>query len=236
MNAEKHRILNRRKSNDEAGWGFLKLMTALALLPENLIEEGFVLITKTIFDIEKSDDHLKTFVNYYSKVWLRGFKPSLFSVYKKHDRTNNASERHNRQLKETLKEHSTIIMFLSMYNDNTNTISFKNYNFYINTIFICEGYLTEYQRHIRGFLIHTNFWRRLENNTSKRRETQINDIWSEIEEEGNNVDLLLILYKLANFIGKAKGIHILPSILLVLLLYGLCFSFLLSCSSPLFFS
>lgn len=49
MNAEKHHTVNRRKTDDEVGWGFVKLMTALALLPENLIEEGCALITKDYF-------------------------------------------------------------------------------------------------------------------------------------------------------------------------------------------
>jgi len=82
----------------------------LALLPEELIKEGFQVVA-TIFDDCK---HLQTFIDYYRETWINGFKPGSFCVFQQIHRTNNISERHNRELQESLKKHSTIVEFLGI--------------------------------------------------------------------------------------------------------------------------
>lgn len=49
-------------------------------------------------------------------------------------------------------------------------------------------------------MINEKFWTRAEK--SKQKERDLNNIQNTIEEEGENVDLLLIMYKLSNIIGK----------------------------------
>lgn len=106
-NADKRGILKER----ELGLGATKLLTCLALLPEILIEEGFNIIANVIFG---DCNNLKSFFNYYEATWINGFKPGLFYVFKEMNKTNNVSERHNRELKKNLMEHSTIVEFLGM--------------------------------------------------------------------------------------------------------------------------
>lgn len=77
----------------------MKLLISLALLPEPLIKEGFNIISTVIFANCK---YIEPFLNYYRKTWLNGFKPESFCVCKQVHRTNNISERHNRELKESL--------------------------------------------------------------------------------------------------------------------------------------
>lgn len=103
-NAKKHKILK-----DDQGHGAIKLLISLALLPVSLIEKGFYMISKIIF---VSCKHLEPFFTYYYETWINGFKPESFCVYKNFHRTNNISERHNRQLKKDLNKHSTIVAFL----------------------------------------------------------------------------------------------------------------------------
>ncbi|XP_071568719.1 uncharacterized protein [Temnothorax nylanderi] len=93
----------------ELGWGLIKLLKCLAFLPETYIEEGFQLIHGIIFHDCKN---LKPFIQYYKETWINSFKPNSFCVYGEKYRTNNVTERHNRELKENLKKHSTIVKFL----------------------------------------------------------------------------------------------------------------------------
>lgn len=108
-NAEKHGIL--KGNRKELGWGATKLLIALAFLPENLIEEGYELITKIIFD---DNEHLHPFFQYYTETWLHGFQPASFCIYQELHRTNNISERHNRELGESLNKHPRIVLFLGI--------------------------------------------------------------------------------------------------------------------------
>lgn len=108
-NAEKHGIL--KGEEKVLGWGATKLLIALALLPEEIIEEGFEIISEVIF---KDCKKLKSFFNYYQDTWIKGFKPGAFCVFQQSEKTNNASERHNRELRQDLHKHSTIVEFLGI--------------------------------------------------------------------------------------------------------------------------
>ncbi|XP_071642158.1 uncharacterized protein [Temnothorax longispinosus] len=108
-NADKHKIL--KGDQKELGWGATNLLIALAFLPEQLIEEGFNIIDKIIFNDCK---YLQSFFNYYRETWLNGFKPGSFCIFKKLHSTNNVSERHNRELLESLNKHSRIVEFLDL--------------------------------------------------------------------------------------------------------------------------
>lgn len=83
----------------------------MAYLPEELIVEGFYLIKNVIFHDCKQ---LQSLFTYYKETWINGYKPSSFTVFNEIHRTNNISERHNRELKRDLYKHSTIVEFLGM--------------------------------------------------------------------------------------------------------------------------
>lgn len=80
-NAEKFKIIKRYKTDCEE-WNIIKLLIALALLPEELIKEGFYLIQNIIFDVEQNAK-IKKLLQYYHSTWINGFKPISFCVYKK---------------------------------------------------------------------------------------------------------------------------------------------------------
>lgn len=109
-NAKKQNLL--KKVDKELGHGIVQLLICFALLPKKLIKEGFHLIKHVILN-EKTKE-MEHFLNYYEKTWLDTFKPDAFSVYGQKHRTNNVSERHNRELKKTLKKHSTVLQFLGV--------------------------------------------------------------------------------------------------------------------------
>lgn len=108
-NAKKHGILKGDKK--EIGCGATKLLTSLAYLPLTLIEEGFELISTIIFN---DCTYLQSFFHYYKETWINGFKPDSFCVFQHAHRTNNVSERHNRELRSNLKKHTTIVEFLGI--------------------------------------------------------------------------------------------------------------------------
>ncbi|XP_032690403.1 uncharacterized protein LOC116853433 [Odontomachus brunneus] len=105
-NAGKHGIL--KDDGYESGLSAIKLLKSLAFLPKKLIEEGFELISKIIF---KDCPYLQSFFNYYKKTWIDNFKPDSFCVFQEIYRTNNVSKKHNRELRENLKKHTTIFIF-----------------------------------------------------------------------------------------------------------------------------
>lgn len=63
-------------------------------------------------------------------------------------------------------------------------------------------YLSEHQKPIHSFLKHQKFWTRLEDPKEPDIRAQLDKIWTEIEANVENLDLLLILYKLSNVTGK----------------------------------
>lgn len=102
-----------KNDKNGVGWGVTKLLVALAFLPETLILEGFNIISEIIF---KNCTSLQSFIKYYKDTWINGFKPESFSVFQQIHRTNNISERHNRELRINLKKHTTIAEFLGILN------------------------------------------------------------------------------------------------------------------------
>lgn len=72
------------------------MLISLAYLPEELIIEGFHVIANVIFEGCKN---LHLFFIYYEETWVNGFKPNSFSIFNTTHRTNNITERHNRELK-----------------------------------------------------------------------------------------------------------------------------------------
>lgn len=70
-------------------------------------------------------------------------------------------------------------------------------------------YLTEHQKMIRNFERHPEFWARTERQNIREKENAQKNVWKEIEKNIENVDLLLILYRLSQFVGrKNKSINI----------------------------
>ncbi|XP_077270938.1 uncharacterized protein LOC143902104 [Temnothorax americanus] len=107
QNADKRGILKGREK--ELGWPATKLLICLAYLPKELIVEGFHLIENVIFEDCKM---LQPFFSYYKETWINDFKPNSFCIFNETHKTNNISERHNRELKAQLQKHSTIVEFL----------------------------------------------------------------------------------------------------------------------------
>ena len=64
---------------------------ALALLPTNLILDGFNLLNDKV-ELCPQAEQLRVFVNYFEHEWLNNFKPSTWSVSKSNWRTNNFAE------------------------------------------------------------------------------------------------------------------------------------------------
>ena len=177
--------------------GAAKLLTALALLPEKLIKDGFHVIWDIIFNNSK---YLESFFKYYTDTWLNGFKPNSFCVYKELDRTNNIPERHNRELKESLEKHSTIVAFLGKLSIAFNSIIFLQFNCSYTSILFTAN-LTEHQKSIHSMLRHPIFWTRTRSSL-KVKELEIQKMWQLIEDNSDDLDLLDILYKLSKLVGK----------------------------------
>lgn len=86
-------------------------MIALALLPSIEIEKVFEHIKKETQ--EKFGNFFNEYFDYFEKTWIKGFKPSCFSVYKKIDRTNNSIESYHKILNSMIKNSLNATSFMS---------------------------------------------------------------------------------------------------------------------------
>lgn len=98
-----------KRENKRIRLGYNKTI-ALTFLDIGVLEQMIQSFEIIIF---RDCKNLQSFFNYYKQT-LNDFKPGLFSIFKEIDRTNNASERHNRELKQSLQKHSRIITFLGI--------------------------------------------------------------------------------------------------------------------------
>jgi hypothetical protein len=73
----------------------IRSFMALALLPIDLISDGFELLKKKVQESPQAEQ-LKLFLVYFQKQWLKCFKPAIWSVGDSSWRTNNFAEREKR--------------------------------------------------------------------------------------------------------------------------------------------
>lgn len=62
--------------------------------------------------------------------------------------------------------------------------------------------MTQHQNKIRHFLTHATFWTRWESKKYKEKDLKLHAIWNEMEAMGEDVDLLIIIFKLVNVVGN----------------------------------
>lgn len=58
---------------------------------------------------------------------------------------------------------------------------------------------------MRSFLKHEKFWTRIDRKPIKQKEIGLQEIWNEIQEKGDNIDLLITLHKLSSFVGRYEA-------------------------------
>lgn len=69
----------------------LRAFMGLALLPTDLIYEGFEILKEKV-QCSSKKDQLEIFVSYFQKQWIQQCKPSMWCVNKSTWRTNNFAE------------------------------------------------------------------------------------------------------------------------------------------------
>ncbi|KAI9554900.1 hypothetical protein GHT06_020178 [Daphnia sinensis] len=101
----------------------VKQLIALALLPENEIFQGFSDIKRKYADELSNQpqvvqDAVKLLYAYYMNYWLLEVEPVTYSVYRDHNRTNNAIECWNRWFNErVLVAHPGFFEFMKLRQD-----------------------------------------------------------------------------------------------------------------------
>lgn len=95
-------------------------------------------------------------------------------------RTNNISERHNRELRENLNKHPTITEFLDIFH-----MFHCQYCQYLSQHLLHRSYnsillttnLTEHQKDIRSMIRHQAYWTRLDHKVNTTKEDKIQNLW-----------------------------------------------------------
>lgn len=91
------------------------MLINLALLPQDLIEEGLQYNGKLAYELGtkmESTKKWKNFFGYLRRYWMKKIKPENFSVFDAEDRTNNCLERYHRDLKALLGYHPSLKGFI----------------------------------------------------------------------------------------------------------------------------
>lgn len=89
--------------------GFLHNLIALAFLPSSLIYVYFEILVAELSD--ESKRALKKFLEYYERYWLNIITPRGFSVFGRHQRTNNIVEAFHSQLLWRLTKRPVAVLF-----------------------------------------------------------------------------------------------------------------------------
>ncbi len=77
--------------NDPQSRHLLRSFMALALVPLDMVQEGFELLKKRVQESSEVDQ-IKRFLVYFENQWLNHFKPAIWSVCESNWRTNNFAE------------------------------------------------------------------------------------------------------------------------------------------------
>lgn len=87
----------------------ITLCTKLALLPVNMIEDGWDYIKR---EISQNQDKLSKFVNYFKKNWMNDYYYRIWCVYGLRHRTNNSIEGWNHNINTNINKHE--VQFLQI--------------------------------------------------------------------------------------------------------------------------
>lgn len=98
----------------------IKKLLVLPLLPAEKIEEGLEIIKINIQELFNDDkkklEKWQEFINsYFTRQWMKNVTPSVFSVYKMIDRTNNFLESYHRTLNSFIGTKPSTFTFLRKY-------------------------------------------------------------------------------------------------------------------------
>lgn len=103
-------LFNLIRSNQEAKFVFRKFQ-ALALLPANLVKDGFVTLLRETLELYKFTE-FAPFIDYYKRQWLNLVKPEHFSVYKLETRTTGSAEAFNGKINKSFRTHGAFYHFV----------------------------------------------------------------------------------------------------------------------------
>lgn len=96
----------------------LRSFLSLPLMPHDMMHRGLFVLIKIAMRLGHFDA-LVPFLSYFMKTWMVGFRYETLSVFHQANRTNNASEAAQRNLrKETGPHHPNIWQFISEFQRN----------------------------------------------------------------------------------------------------------------------
>ncbi|CAF3439482.1 unnamed protein product, partial [Rotaria sp. Silwood2] len=111
--------------NDPESRHLLRAFMALALLPIEIIPEGYELLKKQI-KVSPQAQQLKMFAIYFENEWLNKFKPSTWSVSNSTWRTNNFAEAQNRRFfSRVVQPHPNLWRFIQCLKQEESVISHR---------------------------------------------------------------------------------------------------------------
>lgn len=103
-------LFNLIRSNQDAKFVFRKFQ-ALALLPANMVKDGFVSLLREALEKFKFSE-FAPFIDYYKKQWINRVKPEHFSVYKLETRTTGSAEAFNGKINKSFRTHGAFYHFV----------------------------------------------------------------------------------------------------------------------------
>ncbi|CAF2107924.1 unnamed protein product [Rotaria magnacalcarata] len=111
--------------NDPESRHLLRSFMALALLPIDIIPNGYELLKKEVH-VSPQAEQLKIFAVYFESEWLNSFKPSTWSVSNSTWRTNNFSEAQNRRFfTRVVQPHPNLWRFIQCLKQEESVISHR---------------------------------------------------------------------------------------------------------------
>ncbi|RXG54334.1 hypothetical protein Avbf_16687, partial [Armadillidium vulgare] len=146
-------------SKEDEYLNILRQILCVPLLPEQFIPRAVTKLSQTIKDLDSdvTKRNLLKIIKYIENVWIKIVKPSILSVFKSTDRTNNCVEAFHSQLNKAVGiTHPGIWIFIE---------KLKEINF---------RYTKEHQSLLEGSRIRTS-------NTSKKnkKDAELKKLWEE---------------------------------------------------------
>ncbi|CAF2177423.1 unnamed protein product [Rotaria magnacalcarata] len=103
----------------------LRAFMGLALLPMNLIRDGFIMLKKKV-KISCYRNQLEAFVSYFKSEWIDHFKPSMWCVSNSRWRTNNFAEAQNRRFfSRVVQPHPNLWRFIQCLKEEESVVSHR---------------------------------------------------------------------------------------------------------------
>ncbi|CAF3322392.1 unnamed protein product [Rotaria socialis] len=103
----------------------LRAFMGLALLPMNLIHDGFIMLKKKV-KTSCYRNQLEVFVSYFKSEWIDHFKPSMWCVSNSRWRTNNFAEAQNRRFfSRVVQPHPNLWRFIQCLKEEESVVSHR---------------------------------------------------------------------------------------------------------------